>query len=97
MQLKKRDFLVGTGFVGLAGLAGMPSVIAAEQNANRSSSVLNVFDFGAKGDGKTPDSEGVQKALDAAGRVGGTVYFQAGKYLSHDLKVHAHTTLLEKR
>ncbi len=94
MQMKKRDFLVGTGFVGLASLAGMPSVIAAEQNTNRSSSVFNVFDFGAKGDGKTPDSEGIQKALDAAGQVGGTVHFPAGRYLCHDLKVHAHTTLL---
>lgn len=94
MQIKKRDFLLGTGFVGLAGLAGIPPASAAEQNVNRSSSVFNVFDFGAKGDGNTPDSEGIQKALDAAGQVGGTVYFPAGKYLCHDLKVHAHTTLL---
>ena len=81
MQIKKRDFLLGTGFVGMAGLAGIPSVIAAEQNVNRSSSVFNVFDFGAEGDGKTPDSEGIQKALEAACQVGGTVYFPAGRYL----------------
>jgi len=94
MQMKKRDFLLGTGCVSLVSLAGIPPTSAAEQNANRSSSVCNVIDFGAKGDGKTPDSEGVQKALDAAGHVGGTVYFPAGRYLCHDLKVHAHTTLL---
>jgi hypothetical protein len=54
------------------------------------------MDFGAKGDGKTPDSEAIQKALDAAGTVSGTVYFPSGRYLCHDLKVHPHTTLLSE-
>ena len=49
--------------------------------------VFNVCDFGAKGDGKTADSAACQAALEAAGKVGGTVYFPAGTYLVHDLKV----------
>lgn len=56
---------------------------------SRSKSVFNVRDFGATGDGQTPDSESIQKALDAAGEVGGTVLFPAGVYLCHDLKVPA--------
>ncbi len=92
--MKKRQFLVGTTFLGMAGLAGVHAARAAEQNADRRGSVYNVLDFGAKGDGKTPDSEAIQKALDAAGKTGGTAYLPAGRYLCHDLKVHPHTTVL---
>jgi Right handed beta helix region/Pectate lyase superfamily protein len=94
MYMNQRQFLLGTGFLGVAGLATAASAPAPEPTVARSSSVFNVADFGAKGDGKTPESEAIQQALDAAGRVGGTVYFQAGRYLCHDLKVHPHTTVL---
>lgn len=91
--MKKRDFLFGTSILGMAGLAGMANGRAAEQGGARTTSVFNVRDFGAKGDGKTPDSGAIQKALDAAGAVEGTVYFPSGRYLCHDLKVHPHTTV----
>jgi hypothetical protein len=94
MQMNKREFLVGTTFLGVASLAGATSVQAAEGSGARTASVFNVVDFGAKGNGKTPDSEAIQKALDAAGAVGGTVYLPAGRYPCHDLKVAPHTTVL---
>src|ERR1039458_2107347 len=94
MQMNKREFLVGTTFLGVASLAGATSVRAADGSGAQTASVFNVVDFGAKGDDKTPDSEAIQKALDAAGAVGGTVYLPAGRYLCHDLKVHPHTTVL---
>lgn len=94
MPMNKRDFLVGTGVLGMAGLTGLASAHAAENSGARSASVFNVIDFGAKGDGQTPDSESIQKALDAAGKVSGTVYFPAGRYPCHGLKVHAHTTVM---
>lgn len=94
MQMNKREFLVGTTFLGMAGLAGTTSVRAAEGSGAKTTSVFNVVEFGAKGDGKTPDSEAIQKALDAAGAVGGTVYLPAGRYPCHDLRVHPHTTVL---
>jgi len=92
--MNKREFLVGTTFLGVASLAGATSVQAAEGSGARTASVFNVVDFGAKGNGKTPDSEAIQKALDAAGAVGGTVYLPAGRYPCHDLKVAPHTTVL---
>ncbi len=92
--MKKREFLVGTTFLGMAGLTGVSSARAVEPKSLRNTSIYNVLDLGAKGDGKTPDSEAIQKALDAAGAVGGTVYLPAGRYLCHDLKVHPHTTVL---
>lgn len=94
MNLCKRDFILGTSVLGMAGLAGAMSAAAAQPNPARSASVFNVVDFGAKGDGQTADSEAVQKALEAAGSVGGTVYFPAGRYLCHDLRVRPHTTVM---
>lgn len=94
MNMNKRDFLMGAGVLGVAGLAASKPSSAWGQTGARSSSVFNAIDFGAKGDGKTPDSAAIQKALDAAGAVSGTVYFPAGKYLCHDLKVSPHTTVL---
>jgi hypothetical protein len=94
MKMTKRDFIMGTGFLGIAGLAGATPVSSAEKTGAQSTSVFSVRDFGAKGDGKTADSDAAQKALDAAGAVSGTVYFPAGRYLCHDLKVHQHTTVM---
>jgi hypothetical protein len=93
MSINTRDFLKGATLLGLGGLAG-GSAQAAEASGAKTSSIFNVRDFGAKGDGTTPDSEAIQKALDAAGAASGTAYFPSGRYLCHDLKVRAQTTLL---
>ena len=43
---------------------------------------VSVRDFGAKGDGMTPDTEAIQAAIDhAAGKGGGVVRVPAGTYL----------------
>lgn len=55
---------------------------------------FNVRDFGARGDGTARDSAPIQQAIDAAGKVKGTVYFPAGTYLCHDLKIPEQVTLL---
>src|ERR1700704_475333 len=50
-------------------------------------SVYDVRSFGAKGDGKTPDTPAVNKTIEtAAAAGGGTVYFPAGTYLC--LSIH---------
>ncbi len=46
-------------------------------------SVYNIKDFGAVGDGKTLDSPAINKAIDeAVSKNGGTIYFPSGTYLS---------------
>ena len=94
MNMNKREFIMGSGLLGAAGCAMTGGAPAQVRAGAQTGSIFNVRDFGAAGDGKTPDSAAIQKALDAAGAVSGTVYFPAGKYLCHDLRVAAHTTVL---
>ncbi len=57
--------------------------------------VFDVRQSGAKGDGRTFDTEAIQKALDDCGKAGGgTVRFTAGTYLSKPLVVRSKTTVL---
>jgi polygalacturonase len=51
---------------------------------------LNVRDFGAKGDGKTPDTAAIQKAIDAGP---GVVYFPTGRFLSGTIFLKSNVTL----
>ncbi len=94
MNINKRDFILSGGLLGVAGCALSSPPSARAESGAKNTAVFNVRDFGAKGDGKTPDSEAIQKALDAAGAASGTVYFPAGHYPCHGLNVRAHTTVL---
>ena len=54
----------------------------------------NVKDFGAKGDGITPDQDAINKTIDGASRAGGgTVYFPAGNYLSYTIRLKSNISL----
>ena len=96
MEKSKRNFIKHAGMLSAVGLAAsMPTVNGQQIKAGaQHTSVFNVKDFGAKGDGQTPDSEAIQRALDAAGKVQGTAYFPSGNYKCHDLKVAPYTTVL---
>ena len=96
MDQSKRNFIKGVGLLGAAGVAATMTSASGQQitAGAQSSSVFNVKDFGAKGDGSTPDSEAIQKALDAAGKVQGTAYFPSGNYRCHNLKMSSNTTVL---
>src|SRR5450759_5854806 len=56
--------------------------------------VFDVKTFGAKGDGKTPDRDSINKAIDAAAAAGGgTVYFPAGTYLTGSIRLRSNIAL----
>ena len=94
--MERRDFIRKTGLTSMAGIGaaslGLQSFAPATEE--RPETKMNVLDFGAKGDGKTSDTEAIQKALDEAGKVNGTVWFPAGIYRCHELKVPPYVTLL---
>jgi polygalacturonase len=95
----RRDFL-RTGSLGIAAVA-IPSVSLADQKAATPASNSGVFDvrnYGATGDGKTLDTDAVNRAIDAAAAAGGgTVVFPPGVYLcfSIRLKSYVHLYLTE--
>ncbi len=63
-------------------------------NLQASNTSYNVRDYGAKGDGKTVDSESINKAIEAAANAGGgTVYFPTGTYLSYSIRLKSHIAL----
>ncbi|HEV2136627.1 MAG TPA: glycoside hydrolase family 28 protein [Terracidiphilus sp.] len=96
----RRD-LLRAGSFGLAG-AALPAVALAASKKKGESAVaagiFNVREYGATGDGKTLDTDAVNRTIDAAAAAGGgLVLFPAGTYLcfSIHLKSNVHLHLLE--
>ncbi len=56
-------------------------------------SALDARSFGARGDGQADDTSAVQKALEAAAEVRGTVFFPPGTYLCSEVRVPRHVGL----
>lgn len=58
------------------------------------SSVFNVKDYGAKGDGATDDTQAIQNAINAAAAAGATAFIPAGKFvISTTLSVSSGVTV----
>ncbi len=82
--------LVSVGFVAPIARAqtGAPAAIPA------TNSDFNVKTFGARGDGKTLDSDAINRAIDAASQAGGgTVTLPAGTYLSLSIRLKSNIRL----
>ncbi|MGA8741428.1 MAG: glycoside hydrolase family 28 protein [Terracidiphilus sp.] len=96
----RRDFL-RTGGVGVA-VAAMPMAsfaASAQEGAGFAAGASGIFDvrkYGAKGDGKTLDTDAVNRSIEAASAAGGgVVLFPPGTYLcfSIHLKSQVHLVL----
>lgn len=55
--------------------------------------IHNVYEYGAKGDGKTNDQEAIQKAINACKETGGTVLLEKGTFLTGQLILVSNLTL----
>lgn len=55
--------------------------------------IYDVYDFGAKGDGKTNDQKAIQKAIDACDKTGGTVLLKNGVFLTGQIILISNLTL----
>jgi polygalacturonase len=96
----RRDFLrIGGSGLAAAAIPAFSSISASAQDAVTSSTgIFDVRKYGATGDGKTLDTDAVNRAIDAAAAAGGgVVVFPAGNYLcfSIHLKSLVHLQLLQ--
>ncbi len=81
--MRRTPILILILLFGLAGCATAPSV-----------TLFNVRDFGATGDGKTLDTDAINRAIDAAAAAGGgTVVFPAGTYASYSIHLKSNISL----
>jgi polygalacturonase len=92
-----RRNLLRVGSLGIAG-AAVPAVGFAATKSKTPAAPQSTFDvrqFGAAGDGKTLDTDAVNRAIDAAAAAGGVVLFSPGIYLcfSIHLKSNVHLVL----
>jgi polygalacturonase len=91
----RRD-LLRVGTLGMAG-AALPSLAAAAGKDKMPAAapiVFNVRQYGATGDGKTLDTDAVNRAIAAAAAAGGgTVLFPAGVYLCFSIRLQNYVHL----
>ncbi len=87
----RRNVTLGAMLGGASFLMGS-AVLPAQQGTH--ATMLDARVLGASGDGKTDDTAALQKALDAAGEVGGCLFLPPGIYLTHELRVRAGTAVV---
>ena len=84
---------------GLASAASLSAALLDAQPAatvrnTTGTRVYNIADFGAKGDGKTLDTQAVQAAIDACNKdQGGTVLVPAGVFVIGTVEMKSNVTL----
>jgi polygalacturonase len=80
-----------------ASLAAVPLAAAPQappSSATSGTRVYNILDFGARGDGKTLDTEALQAAIDACNKDrGGTVVVPAGVFVIGTVELKSNVTL----
>jgi len=93
VEHRRRELLA----LAAGGLAGGAAALLWPAWAQRADlpTTFDVRSFGAAGDGKTPDTAAVNRAITAAATAGGgTVYFPAGTYLCHSIRLQSLIVLL---
>ena len=70
------------------------SLLAFSTVAFAGVTVCDVRDYGASGNGKTKDTQAIQKAIEACAQKGaGVVYFPPGSYLTGTITLRSNLTL----
>jgi polygalacturonase len=91
----RREFFQVASAGGVA-WAGMATQARAQSSVSSSANLgsYNVKAFGATGDGKTNDTQAINKAIDAAANAGGgTVFFPGGTYLCFSVHLRSNVSL----
>src|SRR5271157_2526973 len=87
MSVSRRNMALGVAGGGWLALA------AQETQAPGGGRFLDVTARGAKGDGKTDDTEAIQAAIDEAGKTHGAVFVPPGVFLASDLQLRPNVGL----
>jgi hypothetical protein len=86
----QRRQIARAAMIGGAWLAMRPALGATP---DASDTVLNVRQFGAKGDAQSDDTKAIQSAIDSAAARGGAVFVPPGVYRSGELQMRPHVSL----
>jgi polygalacturonase len=90
----RRDLLKLSPLAFAAAAAAAPAAFAQAPGATAAPMFFDVRSFGATGSGKTLDTAGINKAIEAAaGAGGGTVIFPAGQYLTFSIRLKSYVHL----
>lgn len=95
MNTARRELLKFAGYGMAAEVSVSPTYgkIGVKESPG-SSSIYDVREFGASGDGKAVDTSAINKAIEAASNAGGgMVYFGAGTYLCYSLHLRSNVAL----
>jgi len=90
--MSRRALTLGALAGGTSLALGMSSRAADESGSV--STLLDVHLFGAKGDGKSVDTEAIQATIDAAAQKKAAVFFPPGLYLSSEIHLRPNVTLI---
>jgi hypothetical protein len=92
----RRDLTIAAAAGAAFSLGAAPGAMGAAQDraAEPSATMLDVRSFGAKGDGKADDTAAIQAALDKAAEIGGGVFVPPGTYLSGEIQMREHGSLI---
>jgi polygalacturonase len=93
----RRSLLLTSGLGAAASVLPAASLALAQPAASNSTASGGIFDvraFGATGDGKSLDTEAVNRAIEAAGAAGGgVVLFPPGSYLCFSIRLKSQVNL----
>src|SRR5262245_36630949 len=87
---RRRFLRTGT----LGAMSAGYSLLAGPLRVAAAAAGFDVREYGAKGDGRSLDTEAINKAIDAAAAAGGgTVMFPPGNYLSFTIRMKSNIAL----
>jgi len=92
----RRDFLkvFGLGATSFALPKGLSAEEQLKSSPMTSTGMINISNFGAKGDGTSDDTSAIQKAIDTAAKTGATVLVPNGTFLTSTLKFFPHVGMI---
>jgi hypothetical protein len=93
----RRDFFKSIAAGGLFAL--IPRKLYSQENQATTllpegTGLINVCDFGAKGDGKTDNTASFRKAINEAAKTGGSIIIPPGVYMTSTLQLQPHIGLI---